>query len=486
MAVAGGTMADLKMSQPTWAHEMQSYERAKRHVVDEGLLARPCMANSGGQQKIKERIFDPLCQQYRDNEVESRHRINEESQRISHLNRAADIQVMREQPFNVVNHESRLESLAPGVDPLHLVGKQTVPKNMPSTMLDYHIISNLPSDDHHWAKPGERPHCIVRDPKQRSVVPYLVKDFNAVTNRYHMGHEEKAARESHLNLLEETSKYQKQRKFDPVKQRYNDPHVEDRMCSWEDHMNLPNPVPDQAKLDAIEDKRESERIARFKNRHNTEHNLHAQDVKGDHITQARKLNRIAPERWEETARRGYDVVSNTEFGPGPKRQILHAPYAKHRPGPWEQTQTSSTSRAQPRASSTQPGAEVSLGASASTGRLDRHAQRAEFYATRNAAAAGPAAAPQQQAAALPSRMESPAPSLARSRSEASTLPRSGGHRSPFRHAPSPAELRGSQSFGALTQMPPGMTAPPARAYGAPPAPSIPGSSAGSVFSRPSG
>lgn len=478
-------MADLKMSQPSWADEMRSYERAKRHVVDEGLLARPCIANSGGQQKIKERIFDPLRQQYRDNEVESRHRLNEETQRISHLNRAADIQIMREQPFNVVTHESRLESLAPGVDPLSLIGKQTAQKTMPNTMLDYHIISNLPSDDHHWAKPGERPHCIVREPKQRSVVPYLVKDFNPVTNRYHMGHEEKAAREGHLTLLEETSKFQKQRRFDPIKQRFNDPHVEDRVSSWEDVMNMPNPVPDQAKIDAIEDKRESERIARFKNRYITEHNLHAQDVKGDHITQARKLNRIAPERWEETARRGYDVVSNTEFGPGPKRQTLHAPYAKHRPGPWEQTQ--SVSRAQlPRASSTPPGAEVSLSASASTGRLDRHAQRAEFYATRSSVAAAAAAAPHQQAAATPSRMESPAPSLARSRSEASTLPRSGGRRSPFPHAPSPAEMRGSQSFGALTALPPGLTAPPARAYGAPPAPSIPGSSAGSVFSRPSG
>merc|ERR1719163_94990 len=80
--------------------------------------------------------------------------------------------------------------------------------SMPTTMIDYNIISNLPNDKHHWAKPEDRPRCVERAPRVRKVQACQLRDFNVVTNRYLADHEEKAARDAKLNALESTQKYQ--------------------------------------------------------------------------------------------------------------------------------------------------------------------------------------------------------------------------------------------------------------------------------------
>merc|ERR1719203_1702996 len=98
---------------------------------------------------------------------------------------------------------------------------------MPDTSLEYHIITNLPKSQHHWTKPGDRP---VEDEKigaPRKVYPVQVKDFNVVNNRYLDGHEEKLRAEKRLNLLEATQKYQRDNRYDPITQQFNDPRHEE-------------------------------------------------------------------------------------------------------------------------------------------------------------------------------------------------------------------------------------------------------------------
>merc|ERR1712157_693007 len=83
------------------------------------------------------------------------------------------------------------------------------------------------------------------------------------------------------------------------------------------------------------DKLEDERKDRYKNRYIVEHNLHAQDLKGDHITHARRLNRIAPERFEEQKRRGYDIIDNKAYGKAHHDKHFHESFTKNRVSPWE-------------------------------------------------------------------------------------------------------------------------------------------------------
>ena len=53
----------------------------------------------------QERTFDPVLGRYRDGQVESQQRHAEERERVAHLNRAKDIQILREQPFNILSQD---------------------------------------------------------------------------------------------------------------------------------------------------------------------------------------------------------------------------------------------------------------------------------------------------------------------------------------------------------------------------------------------
>ena len=53
----------------------------------------------------QERTFDPVLGRYRDGQVESTQRHAEERERVAHLNRAKDIQILREQPFNILSQD---------------------------------------------------------------------------------------------------------------------------------------------------------------------------------------------------------------------------------------------------------------------------------------------------------------------------------------------------------------------------------------------
>merc|ERR1719265_2704194 len=195
---------DLKASKPSWAEDVRTYEREKRRVVDENILRPKQVGIDLGQMKAQERLFDPILQRYRDNSTETGQRVREERERVNHLNRAADIQILREQPFHIINHESKLDTIAPGMDPMRpppnersKFGKGTYP----DTTLDYHIISNLPHESHHWAAPEHRPVCKEKDSKHRKMPQWLYKDFNIVSNRYLYDHAAKSKQDQQMNIL---------------------------------------------------------------------------------------------------------------------------------------------------------------------------------------------------------------------------------------------------------------------------------------------
>lgn len=449
------TLDDLRMPAPTWSDDVRAYEREKRHVIDEGLVKGQQMRLPYGHVRAQERIFDPLLQRFRDNGMEAQQRHAEEKARIGHLNRAQDTQIMREQPFHIIHNESKLEALAPGLDPMRL-GEKNRNKNgkggFPATALDYNIVTNLPFEEHHWAPPGERPTSLDRSPQERKIAQWQIKDYNIVTNKYLNDHPDKIQMEQRLNLLEATKKYNKQNYFDPVTQQYNDPRVEERVRAFEDargveaHLQLKAQQPpsfkgrESAYYDVLSHKTHDEDMLqvfdsvqeqckdRFRNRYTVEHNLHVRDLRGDNIADSRKLNGIAPERFEIPIHRGYDIIENRAYGDGPNKKKIYEPLPKPRLTPWEKIEASkqlATSSSAPQLRRSPAG-------------QDRRSPSGHDATNRPmpAAVARPAASPMPAAVATPS----PAP--------------------------------------------PGRTAPPAAMMQvAPPAPTIPGSPVGSVFSR---
>lgn len=377
MAMAGsGTMHDLQAPMGSWGAELKNYETIKRHAVDEGIVQNRQLRVTLGQCQSQERTFDPVLQRYRDREQEVKQRVAEERERVSHLNRAADIQILREQPFHIINHASKLESIAPGADPMRLGGMNRLGERhrrkegqgtFPDTATTHNIISNLDIEKHHWAPHEERPRAVVKaPPKDRKVPSNQVRDFHVITNRYTEGHEAKVARDQHLRALEASHKYMNsttgpwvRSKYDVIKQQCEDPRKEESLRVAEharevesvlradalvppaykgrlsNHYNITSLEPKDKSMLKAWDVAEKARVARHGNRYIVEHNLHAQDVKADHINEARRMNRIAPERFQEPIKRGYDIIENKAWGQGPKDKPLYKNFTTDRLSPWQ-------------------------------------------------------------------------------------------------------------------------------------------------------
>jgi hypothetical protein len=502
-------MDDLRAPAPTWADEVKTYEREKRRVVDEGLVHNKQVRVNGSQVKLQERLFDPLLQRYRDNATELNQRTLEERERVNHLNRAYDISILRGQPYDLLTHTSKVEAIAPGQDPMHFGRTRQGPpdKNMPANGLDFNIVSNLPHTQHHWAPPHERPPVHDKLPKERSVPRFMVKDFNVVNNRYSDNHSERIRIDKRLNLLEATKKYNEKNRFDPVVQAFTDPRLEERARTCDDAREVElvvraeNQIPPAYKgrqsqhYDIMShqihdpevikayDVHEAERKSRYKNRYIVEHNFHKQDVKGDHITEARKLNRIAPERHDCDEARGYDIVNGKRYGRLAHEKHLFEPATKKRQNPWEKIQAGHDVPADFRKIAMSEKRDVGYldplkGLNWADGKApDEHAAYARSQqmamgasgAMRSSASAPIMAAPRPPGQTAPPPRESD--DVRSQRSAAAQSQRSrrsqGSAHSATRHA-ADRTIRPSAS---------GRVA-------APPAPEIPGSGPGSVYSRP--
>jgi len=352
-----------KMHQQTWGQELRTLEHQRRRTVDPELLKGPAIRVTQGLVRAQERVFDPLVQRYRDPEVEHYSRSREENVRTGHLNRAMDIQMLREQPWNILTNASRLEGIDDGIDPVSLT--HTRPRHgrakMPDTFVDYNVLSNLPMEEHHWAPPHERPVCVPNEPRNREIPAFMQKDYNIVNNRYLHDHEKQLARDKELNKLASTAKYRERNRFNPVSQQYTDGDENNRMRTWEEahkieavekaQCQVPPSIKNrpsaywnivnhrQANADTLkwQDLAEDERKERYKNRYIMENNLHSRDIKSDAVDNERRLNGVAHERFAEPLRRGYDIVTHDGFnGKGSKPPYL--PYTGPQPDVWERAQ----------------------------------------------------------------------------------------------------------------------------------------------------
>jgi len=369
----------IKAPVNTWAGDVQNYEYMKRHSIHPDVLKAPPIVMTNGLVKQQERMFDPVLQRFRDQEFEFDSRLREEEARVAHLNRAMDVQLLREQPHNIINNASRLEGICPEVDPCKFFpkGMKAGKPKVPPTFQDFNILSNLPLSQHHWAPPECRPLPTIKEPKRRQIPTFLVKDFNIITNRYLEKHHDKRIRDDELNLLECTSKYRIRNRFDPLLQKFNDPDEEDWLKAWNEayeagrvenaHQKICpsiknrvsafyNPVNheenDKDMLNWL-DLSEEERRERYKNRYIVEHNQHIQDVKADHINEERKLNKVNLTRFVGPLERGYGIVNNVSFN-GLEGQHPYLPYSRPLPSVWERV-CNNTMGPNQRATSLPPG-----------------------------------------------------------------------------------------------------------------------------------
>eukprot|EP00392_Amoebophrya_sp_AT5.2_P018181 g18656.t1 len=320
---------------PIDIQRLRQYEYEKRHVIHPDTLKGPDINIRLGMMKEQERVFDPIMQKYRDTDKEKGQRAIEERCRVQHLNRAKDIQLLRENNFDIVNNASKLSGLGDDIADKSMQPTKVGKRKFPDSFYDYNILSNLPVSIHHPDRPEARPLPAQKIPKQRTVPTFLQKDFNIVTNRYLKGHSDKTKRDYDLNLLEATAKHRTRNRMNPLTQRFIDPAEEDRFAAFQEaheveqvhrafaqvpptiknrqaaFYNIVNPDEvhnaDMVKwLDLAED----ERKERYKNRYIDYHNKGVQDVRHDQITEERRMNKVHVDRFKEEVKRGFDIVTN--------------------------------------------------------------------------------------------------------------------------------------------------------------------------------
>jgi hypothetical protein len=448
----------------SWARDLQAYERQRRHEIDPGLLAGPTVCLDNGSIARAERAFDPLVQKWRDPEKESALKSLEERERLGHLNRARDLQLKREHNHNIVTHDDRSAPCQGGDGILMSVAADDPNTNpMPTSCLDYNILSNRPFEEHHWGAPETRPRMKHRDPKPRRVKGVHVRDFNVLTNRYLSDHEAKTERDNALTLLEATSKFRAQNVFDPISQQLTDPRSEEQVTAFQDmyvamtqtHEETVEPpsnrgrptnfydmithrVKDEGMLQMLNAAEEA-RKHRYKAKFEKERLQRTQDIQFEDLEIIQRCERVAPERHFEQVSHGYDIVTNSYFGNGPRMQKQYLPpYFVPKLNMWDQIRDGLGSEA-----------------ASEQGRLPLSASKpmSERGSARNQAATTPSAAP------------------------ASARPLGGSGRS-----------RGAAAAPALAEAGAQALDTSARTYRsgaagvAPPAPVIPGTPSGSVYS----
>merc|ERR1719235_2892575 len=188
-----------------------------------------------------------------------------------------------------------------------------------------------------------------RDPKPRRVKGEHVRDFNVLTNRYLADHEAKTERDNALNLLEATSKWREQNVFHPISQQLTDPRAEEQVTAFQDmyvaltqsHEEMVEPpsnrgrptnfydmithrVKDEGMLRMLNAAEEA-RKHRYKAKFEKERLQRAQDIQFEDLEIIQRCERVAPERQMERVCHGYDIVTNSYFGDGPKMKKQYLP-----------------------------------------------------------------------------------------------------------------------------------------------------------------
>jgi len=307
----------------------------------------------------QEAAFNPITGRHLDKGIESGIATKEAKDIITKANRGQDRALSIECQYNVINFASKREGLDP---PPAKEQADDIRTYIPDSRVPYNIVSTLPHEVHHWAKPELRPKEKVADPKTRFASKFIGRQpYDVVTNVYLDKHEEKTKLEADNAKFTATKAFWKTHVYDPVEIKYYD---EDKEADYQKRQrdaemsqgqsvaenirrnaptahlaegNLYDPVTCQPKNeDAI---RQLHRLEQGKAMHSQgmlrrvgEYLQNEDDLKA--VQEDRALNRAKWKKFEDDHSHGFDIVTNTpHFGRG--AQTKHLPKARPDPSLWE-------------------------------------------------------------------------------------------------------------------------------------------------------
>lgn len=358
MAVAStGAAGAGGPNQSSWAADMRAYEREKRYHVEPHQVSGAHRNLPKGLISQREHAYNPLLGRFRDPGREAEQRRFEAEVSQSYMNMAKDLQVANQGEHHPITHEHRLAGVAESKQPNEWGRAPKVP--FPSSAVDFNIVSNVSHDDHHWNHPKSRPYPNERIAKRRLVPAQLHKDFNVLTNRYLQNNEVKQMRDQELARLEAAEKHRTANFFNPLTAKFVDSQIEGRVRAAEDARDtemklrgenseplthrgnvtkgyglISHQVHDPDLISYIVSA-EDARKTRYATRHLAEQDVRRRDVEVEDAILESKIDNTSHERYLESERRGFDILTNQQFGSARNQKARPPAQTKQTVDVWE-------------------------------------------------------------------------------------------------------------------------------------------------------
>lgn len=215
-----------------WSNNIKQYEHNKKSL--EWGSNPPPMKMTYKIVREKENIFNPVSQRYYNHEFDVNQKTQEKQNIVNSIAKNYDKVLRNEQTYDLINLKDRLTGLEthPKYPKLE---QEKIKKKLESPITNYNVISNITLDKHSYLPPEKRPAVkeIKEKPtgKSQTVNAVNFKDYDVITNKYKVFHEDKTKADYELSKLHAAKNYWKSRDYDAIQGRYLDEKKEEEFLN---------------------------------------------------------------------------------------------------------------------------------------------------------------------------------------------------------------------------------------------------------------
>ena len=211
-------------------------------------------------QKEQENSFNPITQKYSDKNQEKSIKVFDDTTKINDISKGFDHELNLESTYNIINLHNKLKALNYSED--KYINKK-IKKINDINRYDYkpyNIISNNSFKVQHYLPPDLRGTLPGPETSIEGIMPIkkkkkyyndkYVNDFDIISNKYKLFHNEKALTEKEIQTLTAAKKIQNLRTYDIIKARFINPEIEEnykKSIELKEKSKINNAVKDKVK-----------------------------------------------------------------------------------------------------------------------------------------------------------------------------------------------------------------------------------------------
>eukprot|EP00743_Colponemidia_sp_Colp-15_P003066 GILK01003314.1.p1 GENE.GILK01003314.1~~GILK01003314.1.p1 ORF type:complete len:449 (-),score=49.27 GILK01003314.1:295-1599(-) len=324
-------MATVENGESSWGASIRAYRNNKLNL---GYVITTPTYITEKEVKQRDRVYDPILQQFRDSQREAQRRAAETETKNKSYNHSKDYALRFEQTHDIITHQTKLHGLEQHSSTLSTINKH---KTHESPIRCFNIISNKNFTEHHYDSPENRPMLAEKKGKQNMKNKLGIRHFDIINNKHHSSSDEQAEEQHQIQATEESLERWRKSTYDPIQNRYCDTEKENSFWKSVETVNeykarkqkescppaiklsegaLYNPVnmeiKDERGFQYVEH-RDKGRKERYRLRYDKEEEFHSRDVETSEKLLNRSLNRLSAAQFAEEISRGYDIVSGAPF-----------------------------------------------------------------------------------------------------------------------------------------------------------------------------